>query len=204
MVEKKNIFYFLFYPLRLFFDKIFFPVFKKKVARQVSLLCKNNQTILDVGCDDGTTAEKIIQFNPTLKIVGIDIQEDRMSRIPRKIYNGKVIPYPNNSFDVVMALDVLHHTEDVLSLIKEMKRVSRKYIIIKDHMIYSKYSRWLICFTDWISNAPYGIKSSYNFPTKNEWERYFNELNLKVTDKPKVNYGFGINEKYNPIFKLEK
>lgn len=193
------------FPLRLVFDRRFNPMYKEKLAKYVASLCEDNSSILDVGCDDGTVAEMIMEFNPTLNIVGIDIQTNRPSKIPRKLYNGKKIPYPDNGFDTVMALDVLHHTNDILSLLKEIKRVSRKHIIIKDHMTYGTFSKYLISFADYVSNAPYGIKCAFNFPSFQRWSSYFNQLGLKIIERPrKLNFGLGINERYHPIFKLEK
>jgi SAM-dependent methyltransferase len=193
------------FPLRLFFDRLFFPVYKKRLAEIISSLCENNSYILDFGCDDGSTAKMIMKLKPSLKIVGVDIQNNHPSKIPRKIYNGEKIPYPDNTFDIVLSLEVLHHTKDMMRHIKEIKRVSKKYILIKDHMTYSAFSKLLICFTDFISNVPYGIKCAFNFPTSKQWNKMFNKLNLKIIEKPEnLNFGFGINERYNPVFKLEK
>ena len=178
-------------PLRLFFDRFFNPVYKRRLAEHIASLCDDNSSILDVGCDDGSVAEMIMELNPSLKIKGIDIQANHPSKIPRKIYNGKKIPYPDNSFDIVMVLDVLHHTKDILSILKEIKRVSKKCVIIKDHTTNSIFSRWLISFTDYMSNFPYGIKCTFNFPSSQMWESYFDQLKLKIVHKPKnLNFGF--------------
>lgn len=195
----------LIYPLHLFFDKFFDPVYKKRLAKYITSLCDNNSDILDVGCDDGSVAKMIMEYNPSLKIVGIDIQSNRPSKISRRIYDGKKIPYPSNSFDVVIALDVLHHTKDILPLLREIKRVSKKYIIIKDHLVYSIFSKLLVSFTDYISNVHRGIKCNFNFPSLQKWNYYFNKLHLiKIERSKNLNFGFGINERYNPIFKLKK
>lgn len=195
----------LMFPMRVAFDKVFNPIYKRKLIGYAVSLCEDGSTILDVGCDDGIIAQKMMEANPSLKIVGIDIQSHRPSKIPRKIYDGKRIPYPDNSFDVVMVLDVLHHTNDILSMLKEIKRVSRKHIIIKDHMTYGTFSEYMISFADFVSNAPFGIKCAFNFPSPERWDSYFNQLGLKVVEKPdKLSFGFGINEKYHPLFKLEK
>ncbi len=123
--------------LRLFFDNVFNPIYKSKLAENIAVLCKDDSIILDVGCDDGSVASMIMELNSSLEIIGIDVQTDRVAKIPRTMYNGEKMPYPDNSFDIVMALDVLHHTKNIPLLLEEMRRVSRRYIIIKDHMTYS-------------------------------------------------------------------
>lgn len=193
------------FPLRIFFDKVFDPFYKKRLAKAIASLCEDNSYILDFGCDDGSTADMIMKINPSLKIVGIDIQSNRISKIPRKIYNGNKIPYPDNTFDIVMSLNVLHHTKDILRHVKEMKRVSKKYLLIKDNMVFGPFSKSLICFTDYISNVPYGIKCVFNFLSSEQWNKIFKSVNLKMIEKPRdFNYGFGINERLNPTFKLKK
>jgi len=192
-------------PVRLLFDRRFNPVYKKRLAEYVVPLCDNNSSILDVGCDDGSVAKMVMESNSSLKIVGIDIQSNRLSKIPRRVYDGKTIPYPDDSFDIVMVLDVLHHTKNIPLLLKEIKRVSRKHIIIKDHMTYGFLSRYLISFADYVSNIPYGIKCAFNFPSFQRWNSYFSQLDLKIVHRSRnLNFGFGINERYHPIFKLEK
>lgn len=192
----------LLFPLRIIFDKIGFS-YRKKLAVYLADLCEDNSKILDVGCDDGTTADLMKKINPTLSFKGIDIQTNRACKIPKKIYDGKKIPYKDKSFDIVMAVDVLHHTTDILSLLKEMKRVAKKYIIIKDHIVTGFVSNLGISAFDYFSNIPYGIKCSFNYLTEKEWMSYFKQLNLKLVAKPK-NLNFSLtDEKYNPIFKLK-
>jgi len=166
---------FLLFPLRLFYDNIFNPVYKKRLAENIVPLCEAHSNILDVGCGDGSVAKLIMDSNPSLNIAGIEIQSSLPAKIPRKLYNGKEIPYPDNHFDIVIALDVLHHIDDIPSLLAEMERVSKKYLIIKDHMTYSIFSQWLISFTDYFSNLPYGIRCAFNFPSFERWKSYFDE-----------------------------
>ena len=67
----------------------FFSPYKAALARYIASLCEDNSEILDVGCDDGSVASMIMELNPSLKIVGIDVQSTRPPKIPRKIYDGK-------------------------------------------------------------------------------------------------------------------
>ncbi len=191
-------------PLKRAFDSRFNPVYKRKLACYVASLCEEGSSILDVGCDDGSVARMMMEMEPSLRIVGIDIQSDRPSRIPRSMYDGRNIPYPDDSFDTVMALDVLHHTRDIPAVLEEIKRVSRNHIIIKDHMTYGLFSHCLVSLADYLSNAPYGIPCAFNFPTPKRWNSYFRRLGLRLVQRPRnLSFGFGINERYHPIFKLK-
>jgi len=96
-----NILKILFFPIKMFLDNVFNPIYKIKLAKQIASICEKNSYILDYGCDDGSTAKLIQKFNPTLKIVGVDVQENRKPKIPIKIYNGKKIPYKDNEFEII-------------------------------------------------------------------------------------------------------
>ncbi len=191
-------------PVLVFNRKKLNPSFKKALVREISKLIPDNSYVLDYGCDDGKVAEAIMRIKPSVKIVGIDVQGDRSCQIPRKIYDGKKIPYKSNTFDVVVSLDVLHHTKDIKASLKELKRVSKKYIIIKDHAVYSEFSKKLLTFTDYMTNLEANINCAYNFPYKEKWYEMFKELKFKLLKEPQnIHFSYFRNERYNPIFMIE-
>lgn len=194
-------------PVRLFYTKFFNPVYKKNLAREIATLCPKGAKVLDYGCDDGSTAQLILRHNPTLKIVGVDIQAHRAPQIPVKIFDGTTIPHPDNSFDAVIALDVLHHTTDIAAQLKELRRVSKKHIIIKDHMSTSPLAKFMISSVDWLSNVIFDIPCAFNYPTKQGWGALFAQQNLGVRHHfTNLNLGFGgtIGGEQNPVFVVEK
>lgn len=189
-------------PLVLLLTEILFPVYKRRIAKRIASYCKSGQTLLDVGCDDGRVAE-LIGSIIRVKVMGIDINPDRPARIPKRIYNGKSIPYPINSFDVVIAVDVLHHTTDIGSLLKEMARVARKKVIIKDLVKRGKASWLLLALWDYMTNAPLGIQCSFNYPSAAQWKQHFDEAGLRLSGTAgRINMCFGVVD--DPVFVLEK
>jgi SAM-dependent methyltransferase len=102
-------------------------------------------------------------------------------RVCATLYGGR-IPHPDQSFDVVFFLDVLHHTTDPMSLLKEARRVSRKYIIIKDHNRDGFEAGPLLRFMDWMANAPHGVVLPYNYWSRKQWQSAFGELGLKMSE----------------------
>lgn len=92
---------------------------------------------LDAGCGEGYLLEYLQRKFPQFTISGIDIG-DREIALAKKLLpqatitkaNVTAIPYPNDSFDVVAANEVLEHMKHPVKLIKELKRVSAKYVLI--------------------------------------------------------------------------
>jgi SAM-dependent methyltransferase len=95
-------------------------------------------------------------------------------------FNGEVIPYEDASFDGVMFIDVLHHTQDPMVLLREATRVARKAVVIKDHTLEGLLAGPTLRAMDWIGNARYGVSLPYNYWTKREWLDAFNELEVEV------------------------
>lgn len=100
------------------------PVLKK-------LFPDTNLNFLDFGCGKGTITEKVHLLRPAYSITGVDISQKALTfakkRIPKatfKIINeSQVIPYPDNTFDFVLASDVLEHIYDTKTAFRELSRI---------------------------------------------------------------------------------
>lgn len=94
----------------------------------------NSVTILDVGGEQPILEnnEKVLEYY-TINIADDINQTPKYMKNPQKhmVYDGKHLPFSDQSFDVVVSIDVLEHVPGVerLSLIKEMVRVSKKMVI---------------------------------------------------------------------------
>ena len=155
--------------------------------RRVSVLSKHladlipaNAKVLDVGCGDGSVAHLIGQKHPGVKIQGIDVLVRNQTYIPVTEFDGKVIPYGDGSFDVVMFVDVLHHTEDPTILLREAVRVARKAIVLKDHTCNGLLAGPTLRFMDRVGNQRHGVILPYNYWSKQKWLTAFDKLNLKI------------------------
>ena len=137
-------------------------------------------SVLDVGCGRGELAYLILRKRQDISLVGIDILDQEKKCIPVKIFDGKTIPYGDFSFDVVTIIDVLHHTNVPLLLLREAKRVSRKYIIIKDHTLNGFLAGPTLKFMDIVGNKRFGVSLPYNYWTKEKWSEAFDILGLKI------------------------
>src|SRR5438876_1100077 len=118
------------------------------LARLLSEASHDGDSILDVGCGNGKIASLMRSRNGSLTFKGIDVVPRPSCAIPCELYDGHKIPFPDDSFDAVMLIDVLHHTNDPAVVLRECRRVVRNYILIKDHYSKSKMDRWKLTFMD--------------------------------------------------------
>ena len=159
-------------------------VFGRRVrvlADQLAILLPKNATVLDVGCGDGTLDSLILRARPDLTINGIDVLVRPQTFIPVTPFDGATIPYPDHAFDVVMFVDVLHHTNDPMVLLQEAKRIARQAIVLKDHTKDGVLAGPTLRFMDWVGNRHHGIVLPYNYWTHSQWERAMNDLGLTVS-----------------------
>ncbi len=109
----------------------------------------------------------------------IDIHDSSFDNTLRPIlYNGKTLPFKDDSFDAVLLLTMLHHTPDPDAILREALRVAPQLYIIED--IYT--SPWHARFTklaDSITNLEF-----WNHPHSNKddqgWRDCFKRLHLKL------------------------
>jgi SAM-dependent methyltransferase len=163
-------------------------VFGRRVHVLAELLAakiSSGASVLDIGCGDGTIASLVVRRNPTVSIRGIEFAPRPNCRIECAPFDGATIPYPSASFDVCMFVDVLHHAPNSLGiarLLAEACRVSRRFVLIKDHLSENRVDYKTLQFMDWVGNRPHGIVLPYNYQSRAQWNQYFSLAGLNVRD----------------------
>jgi len=171
--------------------RIFSKIYRG-AARHMCLACqpyiKKGSKILDLGCGSAIIGKTFQDFFKA-EILGIDIVDKRVEKMPFQIYDGKNIPFPENSFDVVLINYVLHHSENPITLLKEAKRVTKEKIVIFEDLPEGFLSK-LICkihgnsFSLFQKGVGGGWRpSKTSFKTEKNWEKIFRDLGLNVIFK---------------------
>jgi SAM-dependent methyltransferase len=143
-----------------------------RLAAAIGALCpKGPQKILDVGCGDGHIAKTLAeQLGDGCEISGIDVMVRNSAAIPVTQYDGRTIPFGDDSFDTVLLIDVLHHTNDPAELLAEAARVAGGCVIVKDHVCESRLDKRLLSLMDWVGNRPHGVVLEYNYLSAAAWD----------------------------------
>ena len=130
-------------------------------------------TGVDVGCGTGKIAMSIQKLRLDVKLTCIDvvIRDDAVENII--MFDGKKIPFDDKSYDFTMLVDVLHHIEDPAAIMRECARVSRKFILIVDHVCESSWDRLRLCFMDWVGNLGYDANFTYKYLSKSDWQQLY-------------------------------
>jgi len=139
-----------------------------------------NSSVLDIGCGDGSIASLIQSAVPGVQITGIETSQRPACRIPCHPFDGTHIPFPDRAFDICMFVDVLHHTNSLREILAEAARVSRRFILIKDHLCENAFDFRTLQFMDWVGNRAHGVVLPYNYQSKAQWLTLFEDSGLTV------------------------
>lgn len=191
------------YLMKFMDEQFLYPMRYSYLVNYLSPYLKDSMKVLDVGASCGRLANRLSKKLPETRFMGVDPYVQPKSFIPVKQSNGTQIPYPDNSFDCVMIIDVLHHDKNSLNILKEARRVSKKYVLIKDHFWKNKFDFYMLKMTDYLINKPYGIPLPYNFFTLSDWKDLIEQSNLKIIKSQRFRYNL-LNTSKHVIYLLEK
>jgi SAM-dependent methyltransferase len=153
----------------------------RRVRRLCELIARQlppNASVLDVGAGDGWLDQLILEQRPDVQIHGVDVLVREGTHVPVSYFDGIHLPSADQSYDVVLFVDVLHHTEDPMILLREATRVARQAIVIKDHTTGALCADTTLRFMDRVSNRRHGVALPHNYWRPDQWRAAFETLGL--------------------------
>ncbi|MFC8344909.1 methyltransferase domain-containing protein [Streptomyces sp. NPDC057280] len=111
------------------------------------------QTILDIGCGDGTAAATAAPLLPGHRLVGVDWSQDALrrarTRIPYAVrgeLTGGGLPFGSGSVDAVLFSEVVEHLVDPDAAMDEIRRVLRPggHLMLSTPNLAAWYNRALL------------------------------------------------------------
>ncbi|MBP7700473.1 methyltransferase domain-containing protein [Candidatus Woesebacteria bacterium] len=175
-MKKNNPLKFIYWP--------FLATRAKYLAQLISPHVKSLKNGLDVGAGN-MLISKYISLNSKVKINGLDVIDMNLTDLPHAIFDGQKIPFKNDFYDFSMLIGVLHHIEKQDVILKEVKRISKKRIIIFEDTYKSNIEKQWVKLRDVLGNIPEELSMNFalNFNSEKEWENKFKKIGLKIVYK---------------------
>jgi SAM-dependent methyltransferase len=152
------------------------------LSSRLADLLPPHANVLDLGCGDGFIAKKIVRLRPDVTIRGVDVLVRKNAHIAVDTFDGKRLPYGDNSFEVVLLVDVMHHSERPEEIVQEAARVANRFILIKDHQKTGLGSVLILRYLDWVGNRPHGVACPGTYWSAATWFACFSKLGLTVEE----------------------
>lgn len=140
--------------------------------------------ILDVGGGTGVIAQAIAELFPVGRVEVVDLV-DRFCpdlTVATRQYDGKVLPFADQSFDAATLNNVLHHVPvaERAGLLREIRRVVAGPLFIKDHERRSAADHLRLTALDAIGNIPFGGMLWARYLDGQDWERVAQESGYRI------------------------
>ncbi len=128
--------------------------------------------VLDIGCAKGFLVKDLVAQG--IDAFGIDVSDYALSvcepEVVGRLHIGSAesLPFPDKSFDAVLAINTLHNLEkpDLIRALREMNRLARKGTFVQVDSFRTPEEKEI--FESWVLTA-----YTYGYP--HEWEAIFDE-----------------------------
>jgi len=157
------------------------PYNAEKTKIILDIIPRECSTIVDVGCGDGAISNVLAE---RYAVIGIDISWEALKHLSARVLgiggSADHLPFKDRCADLVLSSELLEHLpEDAFSeAISEMKRISRKYILItvpNEEKLRKRYTKCNVCGFEF---HIYGHIRSFNL---NRLTRYFDGYSIRCS-----------------------
>ena len=149
----------------------------------------NSRVILDVGCSEGQADKFFLEKDPSLKITGVDLDVEALEQAEincpqMEIERADVyhLPFRDNTFDLVIFLEVLEHLEFPEKALEEIKRVGRVHFIfsVPNEPFFSLASLFSGKYLKTLGRHPCHLQSWSKKKLENLLEEFFDQTEVKT------------------------
>lgn len=160
------------------------------ILNKLRTLCDHKGSILDVGCGGGFLSNELARQG--YEVTGVDVSPESLKVAERhdltrsvkyEVADAYKLPYPDESFDAVTAMDFLEHIEDPEKVIKEFSRVLKPNGLFFFHTFNRNPVAWLVIIKllEWfVKNTPKNMHVLRLFIKPEELSDYAKKAGLSV------------------------
>jgi SAM-dependent methyltransferase len=111
---------------------------------------------------------------------GVDVLVRDDALIEVEAFDGERLPAAEDDFDVVLFVDVLHHTDHARPLLREARRVAKRWVVVKDHTRNGLLAGPTLRLMDRVGNARHGVALPFHYWSEATWHRVLAEEGFEI------------------------
>jgi 2-polyprenyl-6-hydroxyphenyl methylase/3-demethylubiquinone-9 3-methyltransferase len=160
------------------------------ILQTIKEQCCRDSRILDIGCGGGLLTNVLAKEG--YRVSGIDLsktsldqarQRDATKSVEYTWGNARSLPYPDENFDVVCAMDFLEHVEEPAGIVREISRVLKPGGLFFFHTFNRNFLSYLLVIkcVEWlVPNVPRNMHVYPLFIKPDELKRMCSDCGLEV------------------------
>jgi ubiquinone/menaquinone biosynthesis C-methylase UbiE len=148
---------------------------------------KPREKIIDIGPGNGAISRYLFNKRQidTILVDVADKREEYAEDLKFLIYNGKKLPFKNDSFDTSLLVTVLHHIYNPEEVLKEAIRVTRNKVVIVEDVYNNLVEKYQTFIADSLANTEF-FGHPHSNKSEKEWLKLFDKLNLELLNKKEI------------------
>jgi ubiquinone/menaquinone biosynthesis C-methylase UbiE len=161
------------------------PVYQTVMLENLAAVWKGpHDRVLDFGGGTGVLAQAMQTLLPVREMLAVDVV-DRFLRtlsVETRVYDGRTLPFDDDSFDAATINNVLHHVPREVrpELMLQIARVVKGPIYIKDHVATSVLDHCRLAVLDTIGNIPFAGQVHAQYLSMAEWEALASTIGARI------------------------
>ncbi len=176
------------------------PTREEIIVQNIKPFLQAKQHIVEIGAGNGLVAQKLHDATGA-DFTLLDVVDYNASKLPMRVFDGKTLPFEDNSFDLAMLVFVLHHNPDPRPVMREALRVARDGVLVVENDTrgaLKKIATRLIDSTEYLHR---GVPPCYFTKSSEEWRAFFENLPARAQELRRFEIGWYWK---NVILKVEK
>ena len=156
------------------------------LARTLADLVPRGAVVLDLGAGEGALLS-LLRERRAIRGIGLDIVPRAIGGIEVLGYSGGVIPLPERSVEISLAVSTLHHCEDPVGALRELRRVTSGRALVFEDSSENLYDWLLLCAAHVYAELLVGVPwSARAFRSSEGWARCLAEAGWRVVERRAV------------------
>lgn len=176
----------------------------------ITSLLPSSTKILDMGCGAGFLTQDMARLGH--EVVGLDLSEESLQIAEKLDETGRVsyiqadaaaVPFPDASFDIVCAMDLLEHVENPKAIIQEAARLLKPGGLFFFHTFNRTVLSWLVVIkgVEWcVKNTPSHMHVLRLFIKPEELQKMCEDVGLQVQKMRGLNVKFASKAFWQMVF----